>query len=212
MSKKRGLFIVFEGLDRAGKTTQTEELENHLCIHTSIRRWRFPEYVKSPTGSLLRTYLDQKASLDNRTQHLLFCANRAEWADKIPAILAQGSTIICDRYVYSGVAYSSAKGLDVNWCKSVEADLPRPDFVFYLAINPVDAARRDEFGADRHDNVDFLTKVAAAYDALAAASPEVFVKIDATRSKETIATEIAALIDKTAYVTTDPIRPIFNKQ
>lgn len=209
---KRGLFIVFEGLDRAGKTTQTEELENHLCIHTSIRRWRFPEYAKSPTGALLRSYLDQKASLDNRTQHLLFCANRAEWASTIPAILAQGSTIICDRYVYSGVAYSAAKGLDVEWCKAVEADLPQPDFVFYLAIDPADAALRHEFGDQRHDDIDLLTKVAAQYEALAAASPEVFVKIDASRPKDAIASEIAALVDTTAYSTADPIRPIFNKQ
>lgn len=52
---------------------------------------------------------------------------------------------ICDRYAYSGVAFSSAKGLDVNWCKSCDIGLPAPDCIIYLDIPVEDAATVDTF-------------------------------------------------------------------
>ena len=47
---------------------------------------------------------------------------------------------MCDRYAYSGVAFSSAKGLDVHWCKSCDIGLPAPDCIIYLDIPVEDAA------------------------------------------------------------------------
>lgn len=49
---------------------------------------------------------------------------------------------VCDRYAYSGVAYSSAKGLDTQWCKSGDVGLPQPDLVVYLDMSPEQAAAR----------------------------------------------------------------------
>ena len=48
---------------------------------------------------------------------------------------------ICDRYAYSGVAFSSAKGLDLDWCKACDSGLPAPDCVIYLDIPVEEAAK-----------------------------------------------------------------------
>ena len=50
-------------------------------------------------------------------------------------MLNQGKNVILDRYVYSGVAYSAAKGLDFNWCLTCDIGLPKPDLIFYIEIN-----------------------------------------------------------------------------
>ena len=54
------------------------------------------------------------------------------------------------RYAYSGVAYSTAKGLDIHWTKNGDIGLPRPDMVFYMDIDPEVAAKRSDYGDERY--------------------------------------------------------------
>ena len=49
--------------------------------------------------------------------------------------LNEGKNVILDRYVYSGVVYSAAKGLDLNWCLNPDKGLPKPDLLFYIEID-----------------------------------------------------------------------------
>ena len=71
----------------------------------------------------------------DQTIHLLFSANRWESSNEIVTLMEAGKDVICDRYVYSGVAYSSAKGLDFEWCYSSDKGLPKPDLVIFLDID-----------------------------------------------------------------------------
>ncbi len=64
--------------------------------------------------------------------HLLFAVNRWELKKEIEDRINTGQNVILDRYSYSGIAYSHAKGLDYNWCRNTEIGLPEPDTVFYL--------------------------------------------------------------------------------
>jgi len=161
----RGAFIVFEGLDRAGKTTQAELLAQRLSnVCGPVVQMRFPDYTL-PGGPELRAYLTGRPAGDDdvRTSHLLFCANRSAAITKIKTLLAAGITIVCDRYVYSGIAYSVAKGLSMAWCIMVERCLPQPDIVLYIDC-PIDViACRKDFGAQLHDSVTFLKLVSDAY-------------------------------------------------
>jgi hypothetical protein len=84
--------------------------------------------------------------LDDRAVHLLFSANRWEASDDICRLLASGRVVVCDRYAYSGVAFSSAKGLDIDWCKAPDQGLPAPDCVIFLDISQDDAERRGGYG------------------------------------------------------------------
>jgi dTMP kinase len=64
--------------------------------------------------------------------------------------LSSGTTVICDRYLYSGVAYSVAKGLDQNWCCQPEQGLIEPDLIVYLCAEPEELAKREGFGEERY--------------------------------------------------------------
>ena len=64
--------------------------------------------------------------------HLLFSMNRWESKKQILDAMKAGQHVVCDRYAYSGVAYSAAKGLDFEWCKNADKGLVKPDIVFYL--------------------------------------------------------------------------------
>lgn len=79
----------------------------------------------------------------------------------ISALLA-GTTLVVDRYAYSGVAYSAAKGvpgMDVEWCRAPDVGLPAPDLVVYLRVSNAVAAARAGFGEERYEKAEFQDKV-----------------------------------------------------
>ncbi|ODV93216.1 hypothetical protein PACTADRAFT_5000 [Pachysolen tannophilus NRRL Y-2460] len=159
--KKRGALILIEGLDRTGKTTQTIALMNKL-LNEKIQAnlIKFPDR-STPIGKLINTYLiDKETQLSDESAHLLFSANRWELKDKIINNLQEGKIIILDRYVYSGVAYSSAKGLDFNWCLNADLGLPKPDKTIFLNLeNDQDLINRKGYGEERYEVKNFQDKV-----------------------------------------------------
>ena len=106
---------------------------------------RFPDRT-TPIGQMIDQYLkSQEYHLDDRAIHLLFSANRWEAAPKLQQTIEAGSTIICDRYAYSGVAFSSAKpdaNLSLEWCQAPDVGLPAPDVVIFLELQPEQAQQR----------------------------------------------------------------------
>lgn len=144
---KRGAFIVLEGVDRCGKTTQCGLLLRHLVsMGVAAVAMRFPDRT-TLVGQLINSYLASKdVALDDRAIHLLFSANRWEAAPKIAKTLAAGTSIVCDRYAHSGVAFSSAKVSDppltVEWCQSPDVGLPAPDVVIFLDLSQEVAEQR----------------------------------------------------------------------
>lgn len=76
--------------------------------------------------------------------------------------LLSGKTLVVDRYAYSGVAYSAAKGvegMDIAWCKGPDVGLPAPDLVVYLRLSDAVAAARAGFGEERYEKSEFQNKV-----------------------------------------------------
>lgn len=174
MEQPRGYLIVFEGPDRCGKTTQTARFVEHLRSRgVSVAEgspWRFPDRT-TPTGKMIDSYLQSDDVLDDRAVHLLFCANRWEKASALRAALAAGQTVVLDRYAYSGIAYSAAKGLDARWCRQADTGLPRPDVVLYLDL-PVEVARtRPGFGAEKFEKAEFQQRVGQQFKELFGALP-----------------------------------------
>jgi dTMP kinase len=109
--KPRGAFVLLEGVDRCGKTTQCKSLvERLLSAGIAATLMRFPDRATS-TGVIINDYLTQSTTnaVDDRAIHLLFSANRWESAATIVEHLRNGTTVVCDRYVYSGVAFSASK-------------------------------------------------------------------------------------------------------
>jgi dTMP kinase len=186
----RGAFIVLEGLDCAGKTTQAERLEQTLDDHDIPNRGlRFPDRG-TPTGKVLDAYLSCGAPVESHVINLLFCANRWEKDEEIREHLAEGTTIICDRYAYSGVAYSAAMGLDRAWCKAPNVGLPEPDLVIFLDIPADLAAKRKGFGRERFEKVELQQKILEEFNRLKEPSWRI---LDASQSADELAKQIRDL-------------------
>jgi dTMP kinase len=163
-SKPRGAFIVLEGVDRCGKSTQAARLVEAL----GAEFMRFPDRTTA-IGQMINAYLAEGKDMDDRAVHLLFSANRWEAKARIESVLASGKSIVCDRYAYSGVAFSGAKpGLDLEWCATPDRGLPAPDCVVYLDLSIEQAMARGQFGAERYEKEDFQRKVAANFKVLMA--------------------------------------------
>lgn len=103
----------------------------------------------SASGQLINAFLSNQADFDQEAIHLLFTVNRWECKRKMEELLLAGTSIIVDRYSFSGVAYSVAKGLSVTWCKATETNLLKPDLVLLLALPDEEIRRRGGFGAER---------------------------------------------------------------
>lgn len=169
-SHSRGALIVLEGLDRSGKTSQSSRLLSYLKgLGFSAESWHFPDR-NTGVGLMISSYLSNQSHLDDHAIHLLFSANRWEKKSLMESKLKRGITLIVDRYAYSGVAFSSAKGLDIEWCKAPDRGLLAPDLVLYLDIPPEKAAERGGYGDERYEHTEFQKKVAQQYKALHDAS------------------------------------------
>lgn len=184
---QRGALIVLEGLDRCGKTTQCDRLVSFLDGRgLAVEAWRFPDR-NTAIGRMISSYLMNNTQLDDQAIHLLFSANRWEKRLLMENKLKNGTTLVVDRYSYSGVSFSAAKGLDINWCKAPERGLIAPDLVIYMDISPEEAARRGSYGVERYEQLDFQKNVARCYQILRDATWEV---IDASLSLELIENQI----------------------
>lgn len=143
----RGKFIVFEGIDGSGKSTQVRRLAERLQ-REGLAVHRTAEPTASPVGMLIRNAFSGRITMDNRTIAALFAADRIDHltnsSDGILGLLDRGVHVISDRYHLSSYAYhSSDVGEDwVMHANAMSTDLLRPDLTVYLDLSPEDAVRR----------------------------------------------------------------------
>ena len=139
---KRGLFITFEGIDGAGKTTQIKLLQEYLISKKQpVRLSREPG--GTPIGDKIRALILDKSNTDMcpMTELLLYYASRAQHIERVIApALAQGECVICDRFYDSSYAYQQlGRGIDkkaLDALTSMVAENYRPDITFLLDISP----------------------------------------------------------------------------
>ena len=189
----RGTFVVFEGVDRAGKSTQCKLLAEGLR-----KRGREATLINFPdrttgVGQLIDKYLRKEVELDDRAVHLMFSANRWEAARSIQDLLESGVDVVCDRYAFSGVAFSAAKESidDLDWCKAPDAGLPAPDVVVFLEIPPHKAEQRGGFGDERYEESEMQKRVAANFADLRGPSWRV---LDAVRDVDVVRADVEAVV------------------
>ncbi|OAA78915.1 Thymidylate kinase [Akanthomyces lecanii RCEF 1005] len=166
---QRGAFIVLEGLDRSGKTTQVKLLEQKFVEQgRSVKLMRFPDRT-TQIGKMIDSYLKSAVRMDDHAIHLLFSANRWEAAEGINAVLESGTTIVCDRYTHSGMVYSAAKGspaLRLPWARAPDVGLPRPDRVVFLDLDEETARARGGWGDEVYEKAEMQRQVRRLFGAL----------------------------------------------
>ncbi|XP_033937253.1 thymidylate kinase [Pseudochaenichthys georgianus] len=187
MACKRGALIVLEGVDKAGKTTQCKKLVHALQQSGyPAEMMRFPERTTT-IGQLISAYLENKSDLEDHTVHLLFSANRWELVPLMKKKLEQGTTLVVDRYAFSGVAFTSAKpGFCLDWCMKPDVGLPKPDLVMFLQLSPAEAALRGQFGEERYETSVFQRAVQQKFEQLMKDPSVNWQAIDASQSVEDV--------------------------
>lgn len=168
---ERGLFIVFEGIDGAGKTTQVELLAKRLGkMGRAVTLTAEPTGL--PSGRALREVLGGKVKKSDCEITLMFTLDRiAHNIDKdcgIEKLLSEGVCVICDRYYYSTLAYQGAL-VDYGWVKSMNTECPEirhPDICLFLDLTPEESMKRISRGRESteiYENTEMLTKVRASF-------------------------------------------------
>lgn len=163
--ERRGVFILFEGLDRCGKTTQCDKLIEYLTKKgIPVKYLGFPDRGSMLTGKILDMYLQRQTNINPHVSHLLFSANRWEKVEEIKALLYNGYTLVVDRYAYSGIAYSVAKKMiPVSWASYSDIGLPAPDAILYFSLDFDEMKEREGFGDEIHDIKEIQSNVHQAY-------------------------------------------------
>lgn len=132
----RGWFIVFEGVDGSGKSTQLDLLSMKLRDQ-GIDHMLEREPSDGSIGRFIRDYAEAgERYLSPESEALLFTADRFEHSKRIEIILEQGLTVICDRYYHSTLAYQGAAGIDVAWLRDLQKFALKPDLVLLLDVDP----------------------------------------------------------------------------
>lgn len=162
---RRGALIVFEGCDKTGKTTQCNLLIKKLTDNNiKSKKYSFPNR-NTNTGYVLDKYLKKEINLNNNSAHLLFSSNRWETIDEIISLINNGITVIIDRYSYSGINFSfSNDNNNLNFYLNTENGLPKPDCTFYLETQQDIISKRNGFGNEKYENLEFQLKVKNNYE------------------------------------------------
>jgi dTMP kinase len=201
--ERTGAFITFEGPDGSGKSTQIERLARVLAsAGRPVITTREPG--GTPLGEAIRGLLLGASGEGMRadTEVLLFCAARGELVDRVVApALAQGRTVLCDRFADATVVYQgSGRGVDARWIAELNERATRglsPDLTVLLDL-PVEVGltRKQSSAWNRLDGAGlaFHERVRQGYLALASAEPERWVVVRAHQPPEQVAEEILAAV------------------
>ena len=184
MSKK-GIFICIEGLDGSGKSTQAKLLTKKL-------NKKFPTvYTAEPSqgkiGKFIRQYcLYEEKRLPTEAEALLFAADRIEHIEnEVKPALDEGKIVICDRYVYSSLAYQGSAGLSLDWIKTINARALQPDFSIFIDVTPERVLERLQRKKSVMETLETQQKVREVY--LKFVEKGELVKVDGDKTKDAVA-------------------------
>ena len=196
-------FIVFEGIDGAGTSTQIKKI-----VESNPEKYvATAEPTTNETGKFLRRMLAGEFKVDEKTSSYLFAADRCEhiYGEKgVINMLKQGKTVVSDRYFFSSLAYQSVScGKELP--RLVNSPFPLPEYLFYFDINPeISLARVTSRGekTEIYEQIDMQKKTAALYEEVISeyeadkSSGMKFIRVDATKSNDEVAAFIADCLKK----------------
>ncbi|MEK7503732.1 MAG: dTMP kinase [Patescibacteria group bacterium] len=199
----QGKFIVFEGLDGSGSTTQASKLREWLNkIGKELVLGRPQAHLtKEPTNNIIGGLIRGQLTGDWKTRpeclQLLFAADRSHHLEKeVIPLLKDGATVISDRYFFSTIAFGATEIADKEWLAEINKPFLLPDLTFLIKVSPKVCLQRikgDRFSVELFEKEESLTKVWQNYEELAEKFADVYI-IDGEKSIEEIFGEIKSII------------------
>jgi dTMP kinase len=211
----QGLFISFEGIDGAGKSSHVEELAQAFRA-----AGRAVVLTREPGGTPLAEQLRAlvlNAPMDPLTEALvMFAARRDHLVQVIEPALARGDVVICDRFTDATFAYQGAgRGFDLDvlrqleaWVQTVPAlptgRLRQPNLTLWFDVPPTVAAQRlaGARAPDRFESepLAFFERVAAGYARRAQADPARFARLDSNQPREAVWGQVLAVVRQRGWL------------
>jgi len=195
---KRGIIIVFEGIDGSGKSTHIERCFNRLK-ETGLPVYILREPTKGKYGQQIKKILLGKIPRGLPEEELnLFIMDRKEDVNKnILPILEKKGILLMDRYYHSTIAYQGAMGFDINEIRKINEDFaPIPDLVFIFLVSVEKGLERIKSkrlgGGDNYEKKAFLKKVDSIYRSL---KDKQIRYIDTEKSIEEVNSEVDRILD-----------------
>lgn len=196
-------FIVFEGIDGAGTSTQIKK----ICETNPDLFFQTAEPTSLETGKFLRRMLGGEFNVDERTNSFLFAADRCEHIYGKNGVIKQlnaGKIVISDRYFFSSLAYQSIScGEELP--KLLNSTFPLPQILFFFEINPEISLKRVISRNEKkeiYEKIDLQNKIAAEYEKIISEYENdsinngmKIIRIDATKSIEAVFAEILNTIN-----------------
>lgn len=194
-----GVFIVIEGVDGSGKSTVCRRAAEALSSR-GVRAIVTAEPTREGIGAFIRS--GSAGRISQRTEALLFVADRNDHTERISREVDGGAAVICDRYFASTVAYQSAKldgdSSDRDWLIQINSDFTdRADVTILLDIDPREGLSRvDSRGEDisKFENLAFLEQVRENY--LRLAEEFGFRVVDASRGEDEVFSDVMSIINE----------------
>jgi dTMP kinase len=189
----KGKFIVFEGLDGSGKSTQIQMLSKRLQdLGVGLKVYTTAEPTEGPIGTLIRQMLSGKMQTDQRALACLFAADRTDHlVNKSYGIknkVDSGELVLCDRYYFSSYAYHAgayhagtyhadahhtatyhAGDMDMEWLITLNlpnAEIMRPDLTIFIDVSPekcFDRIKAGRWNVEIFEHLDILKQVRENY-------------------------------------------------
>lgn len=200
------MFIVLEGLDGSGKSTQLFNIMEYVKKEYPTKKVLFtrePGGHLNNVGEKLRQVLLNN-EMDDYTRALLYAASRYEHSKVIKKYIDDGYVVICDRYIYSSLAYQADNLVQMEQILSINnfLDLVKPDHVLYYDIeiktyNKRKAKRQEERELDvlEKKSDEFFSNVKDRYKIAFDMTDANLTKIDANKSLEEVTSETLRIID-----------------
>ena len=199
--EQRGKFIVFEGLDGSGKSTQLERLEARLrALGRAVHRTAEP--TGGDVGRAIRRALSGAEPRSTAQLAALFLADRIAHNEEISAHLAAGEDVICDRYFYSSMAYQGPL-TDPDWVADMNRRCPaiaKPDLCVFLDVDYRKCKARLDAGRDKLEiyerDLGFMEATRNAFLEVIRryADEDRIAVVDADREKAAVAEDVYAAV------------------
>lgn len=200
------MFIVLEGLDGSGKTTQLEKIMNYIDLNFPDKKVIFtrePGGYENIVGEQIRQVILNN-EMDDYTRALLYAASRYEHQLQIKKWIEHGFIVICDRYINSSLAYQSNDELSMEEIMQINRydDIIKPDHVLFFRIN-IDTYRRRKEARSKVRELDsietkpdeFFLKTITNYGKALEYEWSKIIEIDANKSIEEVTSNTLNIID-----------------